>query len=165
MRDAGQRRMRRGRIGRVAGLGLGALVAAGAAGVAGAAWAQTQVTIELVFEPGVASALKKRGEGVVVNAWYFGEPAKAGVPTDELGLVFLGAEEATVFATDQWLVLGGTTAGAPMAWVVEPLINVNVYTARFSDEDNLLDCGIVEGPLAEMAQGVQQITCRLLGSP
>jgi hypothetical protein len=154
-----QRGIGRGVVAGSIGLMLGALVAAGAA------QAQTQVTIDLVFEPGVASTLKKRGEWVVVSAWYYGEPAKAGVPTDELGLVYLGDEEATVFATDQRLVLGGTTAGAPAAWVLEPQINVNVFTARITDENNLLDCGIVEGPVAVLAAGVQQISCRLLGAP
>jgi len=154
MAARGRRIRRRG-----GGLALALLVAA-AAGTG-----RAEVAIDLVFEDGAASALKKRGEWVVVSAWYYGEPAKAGVPTDEMGLVFLGAEEVTVFATDQRLVLGGTMAGAPMAWVVEPQINVNVYSARMSDENNLLDCGIVEGPLAEMAQGVQRIACRLLGSP
>jgi hypothetical protein len=151
----GRRITRRG-----GGLALACLVAAAAAGAA-----RAEVVIDLVFEDGAASALKKRGEWVVVSAWYYGEPAKAGVPTDEMGLVFLGAEEATVFATDQRLVLGGMTAGAPAAWVVEPQMNVNVFSARMSDENNLLDCGIVEGPVAELAQGVQRIACRLLGSP
>ncbi len=161
------RRERRGRqsLGRAGGLALGVILAAGGAGLANRAAAQTEVVIDLVFEPGVASALKKRGEWVVISAWYYGEPVSEAVPVDEMGLVYLGAEEATVFATDQRLVLGGMTAGAPTAWVVEPQINVNVYTARKTDENNLLDCGIVEGPVAGMAQGVQQITCRLLGSP
>jgi hypothetical protein len=57
------------------------------------------------------------------------------------------------------------TAGAPLNWVVEPVINVNVFSARITDENNLLDCGIVEGPVAELQAQVQQITCRLLAAP
>ena len=154
--------MRTGRlkvIWRAGAFALAGLLAAGAGA------ARAEIAIDLVFEGGTASSLKKRGEWVVISAVYYGEPVSDNVPVDESGLVYLGAEEATVFATDQRLVLGGMTAGAPLNWVVEPVINVNVFSARMTDENNLLDCGIVEGPVAALEGQVQQITCRLLGGP
>jgi hypothetical protein len=56
-------------------------------------------------------------------------------------------------------------AGQPRGWVVEPLINVNVFSARFGDENNLLDCLLVDGPVAALAKEVQRISCGLIGAP
>jgi hypothetical protein len=135
------------------------------AGAATVAWAETGVAIDLVFEQGVAETLADRGEWVVLRASYYGEPADASAPVDETGLVYLGEEEATVFPADQRVVLGGAMAAQPRGWVVEPLINVNVFTARFGDENNLLDCGLVDGPVAALAKEVQRISCSLIGAP
>ena len=132
---------------------------------AGTAEADPGVVIDLVFEPGVAETLASRGEWVVVRAWYHGEPVNASVPVDEMGLVYLGEEEGTVFPGNQRVVLGGAMAAQPRSWVVEPLINVNTYSARFSDDYNLLDCGIIEGPVTALAGQVQKISCKLLGAP
>jgi hypothetical protein len=98
-----------------------------------------------------------------VRAWYFGDPAVDSVPLDEMGLVYLGEEQATVYPVSQRIVLGGALSGAPVDRVIEPLINVNVFTARLSDQNNLLDCGLVEGPVSELAGAVQTIRCSLLG--
>ncbi len=132
---------------------------------AGAAKADPSVVIDLVFEPGVAETLVSRGEWVVVRAWYHGEPADASAPVDETGLVYLGEEEATVFPADQRVALGGAMAAQPRGWVIEPVINVNIYSARFSDDNNLLDCGIIDRPVAALAGHVQKISCGLLGAP
>jgi hypothetical protein len=140
---------------------LMALVLAGM-GAAGAVAAEA-VTIDLVLDPAAEAALQGREEWVVVSAWYFGDPAIDAVPMDEMGLVYLGEERATVFPVSQRVVLGGAMAGAPLEWVIEPIINVNVFTARLTDQNNLLNCGLVEGPVAEMAGAVQTISCSLLG--
>ncbi len=140
-----------------------AAVTMAAAMASGQAMAQDGVTVELVLDPAVEAELLARGEWVIVNAWYYGDPALDSVPMDEMGLVFLGEEEATVFPVSQTITLGGFTGGAPRDWVIEPIVNVNVFSARLTDQNNLLDCGIVEGPVAELSGAVQTITCGLLG--
>lgn len=139
------------------GLVLAALVAAGSAA------AQDSVTLDLVLDAEVEATLQARGEWIIVNAWYYGDPAVDSVPMDEMGLVYLGEEKATVYPVSQRVVIGGYTAGAPRDWVLDPLVNVNVFSARLTDQNNLLDCGLVEGPVAELAGGVQTISCTLLG--
>jgi hypothetical protein len=135
-----------------------------AAMLAGAAAAQDgMVTVDLVLDPAVEAALQARGEWVIVNAWFFGDPAVDSVPMDEMGLVYLGEEKATVYPVSQRVVLGGYMAGAPRDWVLDPIVNVNVFTARLTDQNNLLNCGIVEGPVAEVSGAVQTISCTLLG--
>ena len=54
-------------------------------------------------------------------------------------------------------------AGPPLDWVGEPLINVNVYSARFVDPDNILNCGLVDGSVAALSAAEQTISCTLLG--
>ena len=125
--------------------------------------AQESVTIELVLDPAAEAALQGRGEWIVVNAWYYGDPALDAVPMDEMGLVYLGEEEATIYPVSQQIVLGGMMAGAPRDWVIDPIVNVNVFSARMTDQNNLLDCGFVEGPQAELAAATQVISCSLLG--
>jgi hypothetical protein len=120
--------------------------------------------LAVTFDPPAAQQLDRMGEMVVVNAVFFGDPAKGNwLPLDEMGQVWLGGEEFTVFPTPQSLVIGSSLAGAPFEAVVAPIVNVNVYSARLADDNNLLDCGIVEGPVAELARREQHIHCRLLG--
>lgn len=133
------------------------------AGIGAAGAVAAEVTIDLVLDPAAEAALLAREEWVVVSAWYFGDPAIDAVPMDEMGLVYLGEERATVFPVSQRIVLGGAMAGAPLEWVIEPIINVNVFTARMTDQNNLLNCGLVEGPVEEMEGAVQTIACSLLG--
>ena len=122
-----------------------------------------KISINISFDEPTIARLTSLGEWVTVSAYYFGDPAREDAPTDEMGMVYLGHEEATIFPANQRVELGGYLAGAPLDWVVAPLVNVNVYSSRFVDENNILDCGLVEGPVAELSQAEQSISCTLLG--
>jgi len=50
-----------------------------------------------------------------------------------------------------------------MSSVLAPQVNVNVYSARFTSEDNVLDCSIVEGATDDLSKNAQDITCKLIG--
>ena len=122
-----------------------------------------KISINISFDEPTIARLTSLGEWVTVSAYYFGDPAREDAPTDEMGMVYLGHEEATIFPANQRVELGGYLAGAPLDWVVAPLVNVNVYSSRFVDENNILDCGLVEGPVAELSLAEQSISCTLLG--
>ena len=122
-----------------------------------------KISINISFDEPTIARLTSLGEWVTVSAYYFGDPAREDAPTDEMGMVYLGHEEATIFPANQRVELGGYLAGAPLDWVVEPLVNVNVYSSRFVDENNILDCGLVEGSVADLALAEQSISCTLLG--
>jgi hypothetical protein len=47
--------------------------------------------------------------------------------------------------------------------VTVPMLNVNVFSARWTSEDNLIDCGFLDAPMAELAAAPQSITCKLIG--
>ncbi len=122
-----------------------------------------KITIAISFDEATIAKLTSLGEWVTVSAYYSGDPAREDAPTDEMGMVYLGHEEANIFPANQTVELGGFLNGAPLEWVVGPLVNVNVYSARLVDENNILNCGLVEGPVAELSQADQAISCTLLG--
>jgi hypothetical protein len=134
-----------------------------AAGLATPTWAENRIGIVITFDEATIARLNSLGEWVTVSAYYFGDPAREDAPTDEMGMVYLGHEEANIFPANQRIELGGFLDAAPLDWAVAPLVNVNVYSSRFVDENNILNCGLVEGPVAELAQADQAISCTLLG--
>ncbi len=135
----------------------------GAIGLAIPALAENRVGIVISFDQPTMDRLVSLGEWVTVSAYYFGEPAREDAPTDEMGMVYLGHEEANIFPANQRVELGGFLDAAPLDWAVALLVNVNVYSSRFVDENNILDCGLVEGPVAELSGADQAISCTLLG--
>ena len=133
------------------------------AGVSGSATAQT-VTIDLTFTDKALAELTTRGEGVVVAAYWMGDPAPgATLQTNEIGTVFLLSEDLTLQPGPARVVLGSNLAAAPMDQVTVPYMNVNVFSARWTDEDNLLDCEVLDDVLATLAAKPQAIHCKLIG--
>lgn len=122
------------------------------------------VTLSLSFDAAARSKIADSHEMVTVTVWYEGEPTAAGKDrANEIGLVDLGSETYVVAPVDQTITLGGARDGLPLPLVTEPMLTVNVYTARQVFEDNLLDCGLVSGPVAELAGKTHTIHCTLIG--
>jgi hypothetical protein len=122
------------------------------------------VSVDLTFSEQALTELTTRGEGVVVAAYWMGEPAPGATMTDpELGTVFLQTEDLTLHAGPAKLVLGSNLANAPLDQVVEPKLNLNVYSGRWTSEDNLLDCDILDDVLSKLAATPQKIHCKLIG--
>jgi hypothetical protein len=143
---------------------LPALTIAAAALAVLPAAAQT-VTLDLTFSDRALAELKGRGEGVVVSAYWMGEPAAgATLPASEdIGTIFLLSEEVNLHPGPSRLILGGNLGAAPLDQVTVPMLNVNVFSARWTDEDNLLDCGFLDDSLSELAAAPQTLHCRLIG--
>ena len=135
-----------------------------AAVLAGAAAAQDMLRLEISFDPAAAAKLAAMGERVTVSAWYYGEPLGEGlIHVDEMGQVWLGTETFDIWPLDQTVSIGGSLGGAPMGWVAQPMVNVNVYSSRLADQNNLLECDLVDGPFDELAMDAQPIRCKLIG--
>lgn len=127
------------------------------------ALADGMVRIDLTLSPRAMAELASLSEMVTVSAFYFGEPAPgATIEPDEMGQVFLGAEDHTVWPLPQAVVLGANLGAMPRGQVVAPMLNVNVFSARFAHEDNLLDCGLVDGAVADLVGAVQKVHCKLI---
>jgi hypothetical protein len=122
------------------------------------------VTVELTFSEQALAELQARGEGIVVASYWMGEPVPGATLTDpELGTVYLQSEELTMHARPTTLVLGTNLPRAPLDQVVEPLLNLNVYSARWTDENNLLHCDLLDGVLSKLAAAPQTLHCKLIG--
>lgn len=125
---------------------------------------ETSLTLHITFDATSATKLQEAGEMVVVSSYFWGDPATGNVlPVNEMGQLYLGAEQATVWPNEQTISIGHSLAGAPVGNVETPMVNVNVYSARITTEDNLLDCGIVDGPTDALSKTTQEITCKLIG--
>jgi hypothetical protein len=124
----------------------------------------TEIALALRFDPETAARLAELGEKVVVSAYYFGDPAAGNtLPLDDMGQVVLTEEEITVTPEDQTVTLGAALAAAPLESVPHPRINVNVFSARLADPNNLLWCGILDATVADAAAGEPAIACQLIG--
>lgn len=53
--------------------------------------------------------------------------------------------------------------GASETWASRFFRQGNVFSARWTSEDNLIDCGFLDGPLAELAAAPQDLICKLIG--
>jgi hypothetical protein len=123
-------------------------------------------TVNVSLSTKAAAALKSRGEGIVVSAMYSGDPIPSKASkADEEGMIDLGNEEVTIPGANGRAVVTGTKVeAAHIGWVKAPDVLINVYTARKTSPDNLIDCGIFEDTVAR-AQSTQplQIACKLIG--
>lgn len=120
--------------------------------------------LAISFDDTSLAKLQDIGERVTINAWFFGEPTDAGADlADEMGTVYLGTETYDIWPADQVVTIGGSVPGMPKHLIIQPMVNVNVYTSRIKDDNNLLNCGLVEGPFDDLAKDTQAISCTLIG--
>lgn len=119
--------------------------------------------VQLSLTPRAVDKLVATGEQVTVASMYWGEP-KPGVETDEIGQIPLGAETVDVAPGNAAVLSPGTGFDAARLADVAgaPQVLVNVYSARKTHEDNLLSCGIYEGPVAMAQQRPVEIQCDLI---
>lgn len=126
-------------------------------------------TINITYSPRAAAEMARRHEGLTVAAYYQGEPTRAARRhANEEGLVDLGDETQTVPGrAGPVTVTGRNLQVAHLAWVRPGTtrVNVNLYSARRSGPDNILDCGIVEGLLPQIAGRTHQVRCKLIVEP
>jgi hypothetical protein len=148
------------------GFGIIGTVAVLALAVPAAQGAGFGFTVAVSLSPKAAATLKARGEGIVVAAMYSGEPIPAKASkADEMGMIDLGEEDVTIpGANGRAVITGAKVIGAHVGWVKAPGVLINVYSARKTSQDNLLDCGIFEDTVAK-AQATQPIaiTCKMIG--
>lgn len=149
------------------------LVAAGLLGAtdARAAGEAPKFSLVLTLSPAALADLLRLKEQVTVSAMYSGEPTKEatkkGIP-DEVGEVGLGNEEITRPPSTEpttFAFAGKGFQAKRLKWVAPGTAKllINVYSARKAADDNLLDCGIFEGTLAEAAAKPIEISCKLIG--
>ncbi len=127
--------------------------------------AETQtVTLYLTFSDKALAELTSRGDGVTVAAYWMGDPVEgATLPLTEIDTIFLMSEDITLQAGPATVVLGGSLASAPLDQVTVPMLNVNVFSARWTSEDNLIDCDFLDDEMAKLSAAPQTLNCKLIG--
>lgn len=140
---------------------LAMLAVLGAASGSPALAQDTAIRLALRFDEATLTLLQGMNEWVTVSAYYFAYDAAADAPVEEDGSVYLGGETVQIYPADQTVTLSGPGAFPP-GWTDAPQINVNVFTARFAAEDNLIWCDLVEGPVADVTAADNVISCTLI---
>jgi hypothetical protein len=136
---------------------------------AAARGARSGFTVNVSLSPRAAAELQRRNEGIVVSAMYSGTPTPAHESDgDEIsGDIDLGARDVAGPGRAGPIVVPDTVLRRDrLSWITgEPNVLVNIVSARRSGQDNLLDCGLVSGTLANMAARTHHVLCRLFGEP
>jgi hypothetical protein len=141
--------------------------AIGAILLAGAVPAPTyDFKVDLAFSPKAAARLKGLSEGVVISAGYYGEPtAAAERHADEVGRINLGRVERTVEGAGRVAIRPPAAIGQHLDWIKRRAVRVelNVYSARRSGPDNILDCNFYDHLLTAARRAPVPIRCKLIG--
>ncbi len=121
--------------------------------------------IALTLTPAAKTKLERLHEKIGVSAWYSGLPNAAGKPkAEEDGQVEFGADEP-VLEPDTSLVHipGGGLDTSRLKYIKgDPLVLINVYSARKAAADNLLECTIFEDTIRKAQTAPVAIGCKLI---
>jgi hypothetical protein len=66
-------------------------------------------------------------------------------------------------ASGRAVITGKTVNTSRIRWVKEFDVNINVFTARRSSPDNLIDCDFYQDAVAKVQAKPLAISCKLIG--
>jgi hypothetical protein len=124
--------------------------------------------VALTLTPRAAEKLASTKERIILAGAYWGVPNAAAKPTaDEMGQIPLGEDFVEVAPENATVSVPAANFDPAQLPNVEgePQVLVNVYSARKTHEDNLLSCGIYEGPVAMAQKQPVDIQCDLINWP
>ncbi|MER2605462.1 MAG: hypothetical protein ABTQ29_06520 [Siculibacillus sp.] len=145
-----------------------ALAAAPASTLAAPPPAGPKFKLTVTLSPAALAKLTAKKEAVTISAMYGGEPNKAGESRAIEGEINLGNDDLTRVADGAKVEFDFTGKGfkaAEMKYVKTGTarILINGYSARRAFDDNILDCAIWDGTLAEAAAASPiPIACKLI---
>jgi hypothetical protein len=124
-------------------------------------------TIAVSYSKKAMDALIARKETVIV-AGYLSAFPKQGTPkryVDHMGEIGLGQVKDEVAAGSPATFGTVKLDQSMLKWVDSqgPQLLINVYSGRKSSQNNLLDCGIYEGPLKDAQGKTLPIACKMIG--
>lgn len=116
------------------------------------------------LSPPAAARLAAQGEGLTVLASYYGAPKPgAEIHADPIGQIALASESATLSTAGTAHLTGAGVSPEALGWLAGPAyVNVNVYSARLSNPDNLLACDFFDGPLSHATAAPVALDCTLI---
>ena len=125
-------------------------------------------TVTITLSAKASALLKAKKEAIELSAAYGGDPVPSKEAlTDPGGQIDAGTEIVTIPGTGGRAVFtGGKVWNKHLAWIIGPLnVNLNVYTARRGDPNNLIDCTFYDGPLAALQAKPLTVACKVIGEP
>ena len=124
------------------------------------------VTVQVHFSQQAAARLLALHEGVTISASFSGDPtAAARRQADERGQVELATEDVTIGVEPAAATISGAgVTEAKMRLLRNRAVKllINVFSARRSGPDNILNCDIFDGAAAVAARSPVQIKCKLI---
>lgn len=114
-------------------------------------------TIDLSFSTKALDHLTEIDEMVIVSASYYGDPSSKGQEfSDDVGKFDLGTEDVQLPVTPGIVLVTGDQVGEDdLQWIDgDPNVNVNVFTARLSDDHNLIACDFIDGSLDDVIRAM-----------
>lgn len=113
-----------------------------------------------------ANRLAVLKEGITVSAAYFGEPTAAARKMADMGQISLGEEQVAIVGTGGPAFFSGTAIDRAKFALIkrrEPMVNINVFSSRRSDPNNILACDIYEGAISTAVKTPSTLRCKLIG--
>jgi len=124
-------------------------------------------SVDISLSSQAAAKLAALKEQIVVSAVWSGEPTRAARKhADEMGQIDLGTEQVRIPGSGGRAEITGRSVQVKhIDWVKNRavVVNVNVFSARVSGPDNVLDCGLFENAVALARSKPVQIACKLIG--
>jgi hypothetical protein len=121
--------------------------------------------IQILLSQRAAAKLESLSEGIVIAATYSADTAPgAERHADQIGRIDLDRKTAVISGRPQFVhIAGPRIAHSLLAETHGPiLLNVNVYSARRSGPDNILNCDFFDGNLAEAVRKPLTLHCSLI---
>lgn len=123
------------------------------------------VDIRIRLSKRAAEELRRRKEGMIVSATYFGDPLpSAQHHANPIGQIDLGQASLPVAGVSGPAhVSGGAVVRERLGWLKgPPMVNVNVFTARRSGPDNLISCDFIDGAVERVTAQPITLNCALI---
>ncbi|APH58643.1 Hypothetical protein GbCGDNIH7_7187 [Granulibacter bethesdensis] len=121
--------------------------------------------VDITLSPLARQTLLRRHEAITIAVFYDGLPTPATQKEATEGEIALGQEKTTLSATGGRATISGRGFQKKNLDRIMPdsaRILINVYSARRSGPDNLLDCSSHEGPLPRQNGQIIPVHCRLI---
>jgi len=112
-----------------------------------------------------AERLRTTREGIVVSSYYTGEPLpSAENRANQIGTIDLGTENREVIGAEGLVRITGKKVDLRrLEWIKgSVLLNVNVYSARRTNPDNILSCDFFDGKLSSAVRKTPVLHCTLI---
>jgi hypothetical protein len=123
-------------------------------------------SIDVSLSPQAAAKLAALKEQIVVSVLWYGEPTKAARKhADEMGQIDLGKEEARLPGSGgRAEITGRSVQLKQLDWVKDRAVqvNVNVFSARLSGPNNILNCDLFDDNVVVARSKSVQIACKLI---